>query len=103
MYGPGIGGVVVGHPPGESFSRKTTNTPRNLRAKEKITMSIITTDETAILDDLTEEETIQADAHARDHALQAAMQRDLNLFCITPQVNRRRDPEPAQVRDRWED
>ena len=64
-------------------------------------MTIINNDD--FPDDLTEEEAIQAEAHVQEHARQAAMERDLRLFCITPQVNRRREPEPIQVRDRWED
>ena len=66
-------------------------------------MTNITTDETTFLDDLSAEEAIRAEAHAQEHARQADEAYVLNLLGIDPLPNHRRDPEPAQVRDRWED
>ena len=42
--------------------------------------------------------------HARQEMnRQASMQRDLELLGISPRLATFREPEPMQVRDRWED
>lgn len=49
--------------------------------------------------DLTAEEAIQAEAYRQEHARRADETFVLNMLGIDPLPNRRRDPEPAQVRE----
>jgi hypothetical protein len=56
----------------------------------------------ALLDDLDDETLNRMQASAQEHTRWASDQRDLAMLGITPRPAIRY-PEPAQVRDRWED
>ncbi|TVQ99291.1 MAG: hypothetical protein EA399_07820 [Desulfovibrionales bacterium] len=66
-------------------------------------MTTYADDTMALIEDISDETLASMQAAAREHARQAAMQKDMQMFCPTLRWHRRPDPEPIQVRDRWED